>query len=65
MITFVVIGKNEGWKLKLCFDSILNVVQQDEINDYEVVYVDSRSSDDSVALAKTYPKTRVFLVTRR
>lgn len=63
MITFVVIGKNEGWKLKLCFDSILNVVQQDEINDYEVVYVDSRSSDDSVALAKTYPKTRVFLVT--
>lgn len=63
MISFIVIGKNEGWKLKLCFDSILNVVQKDEINAYEVVYVDSRSSDDSIALAKTYPNIRVFLVT--
>lgn len=62
MISFIVIGKNEGWKLKLCFDSILNVVRQDEINDYEVIYVDSRSSDNSIELAKTYPNTRVFLI---
>ena len=63
MISFIVIGKNEGWKLKLCFDSILNVVRQDEINNYEVIYVDSRSSDNSIELAKTYPNTRVFLIT--
>ena len=63
MISFIVIGKNEGWKLKLCFDSILNVVRQDEINDYEVVYVDSRSLDNSIELAKTYPNTRAFLIT--
>ncbi|MBR5443648.1 MAG: glycosyltransferase [Paludibacteraceae bacterium] len=63
MISFIVIGKNEGWKLKLCFDSIRKVVLLDQIENYEVIYVDSRSSDDSIALAKTYPKTRVFLVT--
>ena len=63
MISFIVIGKNEGWKLKLCFDSIQKVVLLDQIKNYEVIYVDSRSSDDSIALAKTYPKTRVFLVT--
>ena len=63
MISFIVVGKNEGWKLKLCFDSIRKVVLLDQIKNYEVIYVDSRSSDDSVALAKTYPKTRVFLVT--
>lgn len=63
MISFIVIGKNEGWKLKLCFDSIQNVVSQDGITDYEVIYVDSRSIDDSIQLAKTYPNTRVFMIT--
>lgn len=63
MISFIVIGKNEGWKLKLCFDSIQNVVYHDNIGDYEVVYVDSRSTDGSISLAKKYPNTRVFLVT--
>ena len=63
MISFIVIGKNEGWKLKLCFDSIQKVVLLDQIKNYEVIYVDSRSSDDSIALAKTYPNIRVFLVT--
>lgn len=63
MISFIVIGKNEGWRLRLCFDSIQNVVNQDNIVDYEVVYVDSRSEDDSISLAKTYPNTRTFLIT--
>ena len=63
MISFIVIGKNEGWKLKLCFDSIQNVVLVDQIKNYEVIYVDSRSSDDSISLAKSYPNTRVFLIT--
>lgn len=63
MLSFIVIGKNEGWRLKLCLDSIQNVVIQDGITDYEVVYVDSRSEDDSISLAKSYPKTRVFLIT--
>lgn len=62
MISFIVIGKNEGWKLKLCFNAIQDVVSQDCISDYEVIYVDSRSIDDSISLALQYPHTRVFIV---
>lgn len=53
-ITFVVIGKNEGWRLEKCLCSISTVVEHDQVVDYEIIYVDSRSADDSVALAKQY-----------
>ena len=63
MISFIVIGRNEGWKLKACLDALQNVVKEDNIVDYEIIYVDSRSSDDSVELAKSYPNTKVFSIT--
>lgn len=63
MISFIVIGRNEGWKLKACLDAIERVVKTDKILDYEIIYVDSRSSDNSITLAKSYPNTRVFLIT--
>ena len=63
MISFIVIGRNEGWKLKACLDALSLVVYEDNIHDYEVIYVDSQSTDDSISVAKQYPKVRVFLVT--
>lgn len=63
MISFIIIGKNEGWKLKACLDALSVVVCKDKIKDYEIIYVDSKSTDDSINVAKQYPKARVFLIT--
>ena len=49
MISVVVIGRNEGERLSRCMERIhaaLGVLA------HEIVYVDSRSTDDSVARAK-------------
>lgn len=54
-VGFVVIGRNEGERLKRCLWSIPQ--------GYRVVYVDSGSSDDSVAFAKSTGSTVVELDT--
>lgn len=64
MISFIVIGKNEGWKLSLCIQSILNSMQQNSIVDYEILYVDSRSTDGSIEkVKKNFDKVRIFSIT--
>lgn len=62
MISFIVIGKNEGWRLKLCFASISKVIEMDRINDYEIIYVDSNSSDDSINIASRYPSIQCYII---
>lgn len=62
MISFIIIGKNEGWRLKKCLQSVVDVIEHDEIADHEIIYVDSRSKDNSVELAKQYG-AKAFLVT--
>lgn len=63
MISFIVIGKDEGERLKKCFTSIFNVIERDNIKAYEVIYIDSRSTDDSLKLAQSYEKIEVLLIT--
>ena len=62
MISFIIIGKNEGWRLEKCLQSIPCVVEQDAIANYEIIYVDSQSTDNSIELAKRYG-AKAFLVT--
>lgn len=62
MISFIIIGKNEGWRLEKCLQSVVSIVEQDEITDHEIIYVDSQSTDDSVVLAKQYG-AKTFLIT--
>lgn len=62
MISFVVIGKNEGWRLEKCLASIHQVIAKDGINDWEIVYVDSKSIDESINIAKRYD-ARPYLIT--
>src|SRR5258708_7691594 len=45
-IGIVAIGRNEGERLRACFDSLAALVSS-------IVYVDSGSTDDSVPLAKS------------
>ena len=47
MISFIVIGKNEGERLIICIKSIIEFI---EYNKYEseIIYIDSRSTDNSI-----------------
>jgi glycosyltransferase involved in cell wall biosynthesis len=47
ILGIVIIGRNEGERLELCFESMSKI-------DCAKVYVDSGSIDNSVAVAKTY-----------
>lgn len=51
MISVIVIGKNEGARLDSCMESIRAALG---ILAHEIIYVDSRSTDDSVARAKAH-----------
>ncbi len=63
MISFIVIGRNEGWKLIKCFDSIFNTINYNKLKDYEVLYIDSKSTDDSITNAKKYDRIKIILLT--
>ena len=51
MISAIVIGRNEGARLGACLESIHSSLG---ILSHEIIYVDSRSSDESVAVAKAH-----------
>lgn len=63
MISFVVIGRNEGWKLTNCLDSIYKTIRLMQLADFEVIYIDSNSEDDSIIRAKKFDKIRIFRLT--
>lgn len=63
MISFIIIGKNEGWKLTKCFESVLLFVDKNAITKYEIIYVDSKSTDDSIERAKKFRKIKIFQIT--
>ena len=63
MISFIVIGKNEGWRLDKCLSSIQRFVDAESLRDFEVVYVDSKSTDNSIEIAKSYTVNKVFKIT--
>ena len=52
MIGFIIIGKNEGHKLVRCINSIKKTIEENNIGDYEIIYVDSNSTDNSIELVK-------------
>lgn len=54
MISFIVIGKNEGAFLGKCLSSIHNIASAYSFLQYEIIYVDSGSSDNSLTIAKNY-----------
>ena len=51
MISVVVIGRNEAARLGACMESIRSSLG---VLSHEILYIDSRSTDDSVAIAKSY-----------
>lgn len=51
MISAIVIGRNEGARLDTCIQSIHQALR---FLQHEIIYVDSRSGDDSIARAKAH-----------
>ena len=62
MISFIIIGKNEGARFIRCLHSIEKVLSVTHLKDYEIVYVDSKSEDNSIAEAQKMDHVRIFLI---
>ena len=62
MISFIAIGKNEGWKLNRCLESIFLTIKLNSINKFEIIYVDSKSEDNSIEIARKFNKIKIFSI---
>lgn len=62
MISFIVIGKNEGSNLEKCFSSIKTACLNTKIVDYEIIYVDSNSNDNSLEIASESNISKIILL---
>lgn len=60
LISFIVIGRNEGKKLIKAINSIYDTIKFCKISMYEIIYVDSNSSDNSVDLVSNYADIKIF-----
>jgi glycosyltransferase involved in cell wall biosynthesis len=60
MISFIVIARNEEMHLGKCFKSINNACDENSIVDYEIIYVDSNSNDQSIEIALTHNADKIF-----
>lgn len=61
-ISFIVIGRNEGWKLTRCLKSIIELIKYNNLSSYEIIYVDSNSTDDSIRVALSFNDISVFRI---
>lgn len=63
MISFIIIGRNEGKTLKKTIDSVLEYVKYNNLNEYDIIYIDSKSSDNSIKIASSFNKVKIFEIT--
>ncbi len=63
MISFIIIGRNEGLKLVRCIQSVKQIIVQNNIPAYEIIYVDSQSNDDSIEILKQYKDLIIINIT--
>ena len=62
MITFIVIGRNVENTIQICIESIYKSVAINGLSDYEILYVDSSSTDRTLSLLTAYPDLRKYLI---
>ena len=63
MISFIVIGMNEAKTVGLTIKSILLYTSYNKIDNYEIIYVDSRSTDNSIDIVKEFKEVKIFEIT--
>ena len=62
MVSFIIIGRNEGWKLLKSIESVFKAIDLNKIENTEVIYVDSKSTDNSIAAVKKYKDLKIVLI---
>lgn len=62
MISFITIGRNESWRLEKCLSAIKRLATSDLKFPYEIIYVDSQSTDGSIEFAQQYAN-KIFMIT--
>ena len=60
MISFIVIGRNESQNIQRCIQSVLDCIIKCKVEKYEIIYVDSRSEDDSIEIVKKYQEVTII-----
>ena len=63
MLSFIVIGRNEGVKLINCLNSIYETITYNNLTKYEIIYVDSNSSDNSINNLKKFNNIKIIKLT--
>ena len=63
LISFIIIGRNEGWKITKCLQSVFDTIASNQIREFEIIYVDSQSTDDSLNRVKAFKNVIVILLT--
>src|SRR5688572_7875496 len=63
MLSFIVIGKNEEKNLKRTIEGIYTAIAYAGVKQYEIIYVDSKSTDSSLAIAFGFPEVKVYSLT--
>lgn len=63
MISFIVIGRNEGWKLPKSIQSIKDTIIVNKLLNVEIIYVDSNSTDNSINSIKKFEGVKIFKLT--
>ncbi len=63
MISFIVIGRNEADHISLCIKSIYDTIHEAKIGKYEILYIDSDSTDNSIELVKQNDEIKIFKIT--
>lgn len=63
MLSFIVIGRNEEKNLKRTIEGIIGAAAYCRMKRYEIIYVDSKSTDSSIAIASQFPEVRIFSIT--
>lgn len=61
MISFIVIGRNESWRLPMALNSVVRVAAA--VAPSEIIYVDSNSTDGSINAASRFSGIRIFRLT--
>lgn len=62
MISFIIIGRNIGSTAEICFSSLFHSTQHAALTDYEILYIDSSSTDKTLDIIKCYPTVRIFRI---
>lgn len=62
-ISFIIIGRNVGTTINKCLNSVMLFIENNLIADFQIIYVDSSSTDNSINKATEYKDIFIVKIT--